>query len=80
MNWNFVKSAGASVGLGFVELARQDQFLLANGFLEQLEVELSQAKDEAERLRLSTAAREMILPDGMAASFQVLVQKKISRH
>ena len=80
VNWNFVKSAGANVGLRFVELTRQDQFLLANGFLEQLEVESSQAKDEAERLRLSTAAREMILPDGMAASFQVLVQKKISRH
>ena len=75
VNWSFVKSVGASVGLRFVELSRQDQFLLANGFLEQLELESSQAKDDRERLRLSTAAREMILPDGMAAHFQVLVQK-----
>ena len=79
VNWDFVKSAGASVGLEFVELTRQDQFLLNNGFVEQLEAESSQAKDEAQRLRLSTAAREMILPNGMAASFQVLVQKKVSQ-
>lgn len=76
VNWSFVKSVGASLGLRFVELSRQDQFLLANGFLEQLEVESLQAKDDSERLRLSTAAREMILPDGMAAHFQVMVQKK----
>jgi SAM-dependent MidA family methyltransferase len=77
VNWSFVKGVGARAGLEFVELSRQDRFLLANGFLEQLEVESRQAKDEAERLRLSSAAREMILPDGMAASFQVLVQKKV---
>ncbi|MGH9871601.1 MAG: class I SAM-dependent methyltransferase [Pyrinomonadaceae bacterium] len=76
VNWSFVKSVGTRAGLEFVELSRQDQFLLANGFLEQLELESRQAKDEGERLQLSSAAREMILPDGMAASFQVLVQKK----
>jgi hypothetical protein len=32
---------------------------------------------EAERLTLSTAVREMILPNGMAASFQVLVQERV---
>ena len=76
VNWSFVKAFGANVGLEFVELSRQDQFLLANGFLEQLENESRQAKDDGERLQLSSGAREMILPDGMAASFQVLVQKK----
>jgi SAM-dependent MidA family methyltransferase len=49
---------------------------LDNGFLEQFEMESSRAKNEAERLQLSVAAREMILPDGMAGSFQVLVQRK----
>ena len=78
VNWSFVKAVGASVGLEFVELSRQDQFLLANGFLEQLEIESRQAKDDGERLQLSSSAREMILPGGMAASFQVLVQKKTS--
>jgi hypothetical protein len=44
--------------------------------LNQLATEALRTASEAERLRLSTAAREMILPDGMAAHFQVLVQKK----
>ena len=71
-----MKAVGERVGLEFVELSRQDQFLLANGFLEELEIESRQARDEGERLKLSSGAREMILPDGMAASFQVLVQEK----
>jgi SAM-dependent MidA family methyltransferase len=72
-----VKSAGSRLGFEVVELTRQDKFLLAAGVLDQLEIELRSCKGEAERLRLSTAAREMILPDGMAAHFQVLVLKKI---
>ncbi len=76
VNWSLVKSAGTRLGFEVLEFDRQDRFLLTAGFLEQLEVESLQAENEAERLRLSTAAREMILPDGMAAHFQVLVQKK----
>lgn len=76
LNWSHVKSVGERFGFRVVEFERQDKFLLAAGFLEQLEVESEQSHDEAERLRLTTAAREMILPDGMAASFQVLVQQK----
>lgn len=76
VNWSFVKSVGARLGLEFVGLSRQDRFLLANGLLEQLELESANAKDDAARVQLSTAAREMILPSGMAASFQVLVQRK----
>jgi SAM-dependent MidA family methyltransferase len=77
VNWDFVKSAGARLGLEVVEFERQDKFLLAAGFLQQLEVESSQCVGNADQLRLSTTAREMILPDGMAAYFQVLVQKKM---
>jgi SAM-dependent MidA family methyltransferase len=76
VNWSFVKSVGTSLGLEVAEFERQDRFLLAAGFLEQLAIESQQCKDDAERLRLSTAARDMILPDGMASHFQVLVQKK----
>jgi SAM-dependent MidA family methyltransferase len=76
VNWSFVKSVGARLGLEFVELSRQDRFLLANGLLEQLELESANAKDDATRLQLSVAAREMVLPSGMAAHFQVLVQRK----
>jgi SAM-dependent MidA family methyltransferase len=73
VNWSFVKAVGARLGFEVVEFDRQDRFLLAHGFLEQLEIESALVGNEAERLRLSSAAREMILPDGMAAHFQVLV-------
>jgi hypothetical protein len=46
--------------------------------LEEMEERVNQAVDESERLRLRTNAREMILPDGMAASFQVLVQERFA--
>lgn len=78
VNWSFVKSCGARLGFEVVEFERQDKFLLAAGILEQLAVEARKCEGDVERLRLSTAAREMILPDGMAAHFQVLVQKKTS--
>ena len=76
IDWTFVKRLGEALGFETVEFERQDKFLLAAGLLNQLEVEAQGTESEAEKLRLSTAAREMILPDGMAAHFQVLVQKK----
>ena len=41
-----------------------------------LEKGLKQIEKEADKVRLTTDAREMILPGGMASSFQVLVQKR----
>jgi SAM-dependent MidA family methyltransferase len=76
VNWSFVKSVGADLGLEVVDFQRQDKFLLAAGLLQQLEIAVRECEDQAEALRLSTAAREMVLPTGMAAHFQVLVQKK----
>ena len=76
VDWTFVKRIGESLGFELVEFDRQDKFLLAAGLLNQLEIETQRSESEAAKLRLSTAAREMILPDGMAAHFQVLVQKK----
>ena len=76
INWTFVKRTGEALGFETVEFERQDKFLLAAGLLNQLEVEAQATDSQADKLRLSTAAREMILPDGMAAHFQVLVQKK----
>ena len=77
VNWSFVQAAGARLGLRVVEFERQDKFLLAAGFLEQLEIQSRSCEGEAERLRIASAAREMILPNGMAAHFQVLVQEKM---
>lgn len=78
VNWTQVVSAGERVGLKTIALERLDTFLLSAGLLEQLERESALARDEAERSALRLGAREMILPGGMAASFQVLVQKKLS--
>lgn len=68
--------AGETAGLKTIVFERQDQFLMREGLLEELELRASEAADEAEKLRLRTSVREMILPGGMAADFQVLVQEK----
>ncbi|HYJ87094.1 MAG TPA: SAM-dependent methyltransferase [Pyrinomonadaceae bacterium] len=76
VNWTFVQHLGAKLGLRTVNFERQDKFLLSAGLLTQLQLESARAADDAERLSLTTAAREMILPGGMATSFQVLVQER----
>jgi SAM-dependent MidA family methyltransferase len=75
VNWTTLKAMGETAGLKTVAFARQDKFLLEHGLLEQLQLQ-SEGLSEAEKIRLTTAAREMILPHSMAASFQVLVQEK----
>jgi SAM-dependent MidA family methyltransferase len=77
VDWSTVQNIGKRMGFETIDFERQDRFLLAAGLLNELEVEMQRCENEADKLRLSTAAREMILPDGMAADFQVLVQKKI---
>jgi hypothetical protein len=44
--------------------------------LEEMGSMLEGLESVAEKVSLSTSAREMILPGGMASSFQVLVQKR----
>ncbi|MEP6921497.1 MAG: SAM-dependent methyltransferase [bacterium] len=77
VNWTFVKKIGARLGLDVVEYLKQDRFLLQAGLLEELELRVNEAEGDAERMSLSTSVREMILPHGMASSFQVLVQRKV---
>jgi len=76
VNWTQVRTVGEKLGLKVVDFTSQDKFLLQAGLLEQLEQQLSTAATEAEKASLTTGAREMILPGGMASSFQVLVQRK----
>jgi SAM-dependent MidA family methyltransferase len=76
VNWSQVQAVGARLGFTTVEFAPQDRFLIGAGLLEELERALSSAATDADKLSLSTGAREMILPGGMGSSFQVLVQKK----
>jgi SAM-dependent MidA family methyltransferase len=76
IDWSFVRKLGQRLGLETVEFERQDRFLLKAGLLEELEAVVAGSETEAEKIKLRAASREMILPNGMAASFQVLVQKK----
>jgi len=79
VNWTQVKAIGDRVGLKVVEFAFQDKFLLSAGLLTELEYQLSLAQTEAEKAALTIGAREMILPGGMASSFQVLVQRRVEK-
>jgi SAM-dependent MidA family methyltransferase len=76
IDWTEMKEIGRELGFELVEFERQDRFLLSHGLLEELELMIAEVESEAERMRLRTSAREMILPSGMAGSFQVLVQRK----
>jgi len=75
VDWTFVKRIGESHGLSTMAFQRLDQFLLQAG-LEEMERLSAQIESEAESIALRAGAREMILPSGMTASFQVLVQEK----
>ena len=74
VNWTQVKSVGEKLGFKVIHFTSQDKFLLHAGLLDQLQYRLDRAESEAEKVSLTTGAREMILPGGMASSFQVLVQ------
>jgi SAM-dependent MidA family methyltransferase len=63
--------------LRVVEFAPQDKFLLQAGLLEEMKYLMTRTANAAEKAALTTGAREMILPGGMASSFQVLVQERI---
>jgi SAM-dependent MidA family methyltransferase len=77
IDWSYVKSEGRTFGFAVEQFMAQDKFLLGAGVLEELEHRLAKARNEADRSTLTTAAREMILPGGMAEGFQVLVQKRL---
>ena len=76
VNWTQVMETGERLGLRTVEFESQNRFLLNAGLLEVLEKGLRRMKTEADKARLTTGAREMILPGGMATNFQVLVQQR----
>jgi SAM-dependent MidA family methyltransferase len=76
VDWTQIKEVGRRSGLRAVRLERLDQFLLIEGLPQRLFEMVAETKDQAEALRLSTSAREMIMPHGLAASFQILVQRK----
>ena len=76
VDWNQIKAAGERAGLRTIRFERLDQFLMQEGLLEELERSCNEKSNSAEVLRLRTSAREMIMPNGMASSFQVLIQQR----
>jgi SAM-dependent MidA family methyltransferase len=78
IDWTQIRETGDRVGLRTLRFERLDQFLLAEGLLNRL-MEMSSTLDAVESIRLSTSSRELVLPTGLAASFQVLVQEKPAR-
>jgi SAM-dependent MidA family methyltransferase len=76
VNWTQVMATGERLGFEVVEFESQNRFLMRAGLLEVLEQGLKRIENKADQVRLTTGAREMILPGGMASSFQVLVQKR----
>ena len=77
IDWTQIKEVGRRARLRAVRFERLDQFLLGEGcgLLSEM---MANAQDPVAAARLSTGAREMIMPNGMTAAFQVLVQQKHS--
>jgi SAM-dependent MidA family methyltransferase len=76
VDWTVMKKIGLELGCELVTFERQDRFLMNCGLLEELELRVAEVESDAERLRLRTNVREMILPGGLSSSYQVLVQQK----
>lgn len=75
IDWTQIMAAGERNKLEVLRFQRLDHFL-SEGLSDVFSEMVTSIHDPVEVLRLTTSAREMIMPDGMAASFQVLVQRK----
>ncbi|MCM3902814.1 MAG: SAM-dependent methyltransferase [Pyrinomonadaceae bacterium] len=76
VDWTLVKKLGVKNGFDVAVFEGQDKFLLQAGLLDEMEIRAKETRGDSEKLLLRSGAREMVLPGGMAESFQVLVQKK----
>jgi len=76
VDWTQVGEAGARNGLETLRFERLDQFLFSEGVPEAIASVTRRMTDHVELFNFNAGAREMIMPDGMAAHFQVLVQRK----
>lgn len=77
IDWSQIREAGERAGLRTIRHERLDQFLQSANILGMMMLMTSKMHDSVGALRLTTSARELILPIGLAASFQVLVQEKV---
>jgi len=78
VDWTQIQKAGKRNNLQTTRFERLDKFLMSEGLLELLSGLSGQRLDAAATVSLQLGARELIRPDGLAASFQVLIQQKES--
>lgn len=76
VDWTQMQRSGAGYGLETLRLERLDLFLMSEYLFEALSDLSRQLTHPADVINLQTGAREMVRPDGLAASFDVLVQRK----
>jgi SAM-dependent MidA family methyltransferase len=76
IDWTQIKEAGERAGLRTRLFEGLDQFMIGEGALDRIAAIAESVTDMAEAVRLTSSARELILPGGMAAHFQVLVLEK----
>lgn len=76
VNWTALQCAGEENGLQTISLESLDKFLLRAGLLEQLEISTDNAANEIEKIQIRTSIKDLILPDSLGSSQQVLIQKK----
>lgn len=76
IDWTQVIEAGERARFRTLFLERLDQFLLRQG--QGLIAQIANSTGDAAKVtRLLSSARELILPTGLAASFQICVQEKL---
>jgi SAM-dependent MidA family methyltransferase len=78
IDWTQMIEAGKQSGFEELTLQSLDQFLLAEGAIEELQKAAATISHQADLFNFNAGARELIMPTGLAAHFHVLVQRKIS--
>ena len=76
VDWTQIIEAGQRHGLETLRFQRLNEFLSGEEVLSEVTRATSLINDPAEQFKLNRDAIELIKPDGMAAAFQVLVQRK----
>jgi len=74
VDWTQIIEAGDRNGFATRRLQRLDEFLWMEGAADEMAGAATRISDPVELLSFTTSARELIMPTGMATSFQVLVQ------
>lgn len=77
VDFSTLMSTGETLGLNTVWFGEQYRFLLAAGFIEEIEEFERSGAAEEEKLKMRLTLKKLILPDGgMGDTFRVLVQSK----